>query len=267
MTEINAKVICDSVTTSGHRLVTIEAEFPRCILAEVNTHRVFSRNSASSRAIPVEKMIKRVTDDPFIPVYWGKNQAGMQARGEIEDKHKARVWWLEAARQAVIMARNLHEIGLHKQIVNRVLEPFLWHKVIISSTEWSNFLSQRDHEAAEPHMQILAKCIRVALETSKPEFMHKGDWHTPYIDKGIDQDMSVDAKCMVSAARCARVSYLTHDGKRDTGEDLRLFNRLAEANPPHASPLEHVATPDASCVLGNFTGWLQLRHAMKKGAD
>lgn len=265
MTEINAKVICDSVTTAGHRLTTIEAEFPRCILAEVNTHRVFSRNSASSRAIPVEKMIKRVTEDPFVPLYWGKNQSGMQASGEVEDKPKADRMWRHAAQQAVAAAMKLHDVGLHKQIVNRVLEPFLWHKAIISSTEWDNFLSQRDHEAAEPHMRILAKCIRAALAGSNPLLLETGQWHTPYIDPEADHGLHPIEQCMVSAARCARVSYLTHDGCRDTSEDLRLFNKLADANPPHASPLEHVATPDRSFrAPGNFKGWVQFRHLIEE---
>lgn len=261
MTEINAKVICDSVTTAGHRLTTIEAEFPRCILAEVNTHRVFSRNSASSRAIPVEKMIKRVMEDPFVPLYWGKNQSGMQASGEVEDKPRADRMWRLASQQAVASAMKLHDVGLHKQIVNRVLEPFLWHKAIISSTEWVNFLSQRDHEAAEPHMRILAKCIRAALAGSSPKLLDTGQWHTPYVDPETDRNMSTLETCMVSAARCARVSYLTHNGQRDTGEDIRLCRKLAEAYPPHASPFEHVATPNDARVPGNFKGWLQLRHS------
>lgn len=257
---ISAKVIADSIYDT--RLTTMEVTMHRFVLPEFNTHRVFSRSSASSRAIPIEKQIEKVVNDPAYPIEFGRNQSGMQAGEPFEgdDLDLCHYHWREACDAAVRAASHLADIGVHKQVTNRLLEPFMWHTVIVSSTEWDNFFAQRCSPLAQPEIRLVAEAMREALDSSTPHQLSVGDWHTPYIQSGETFD-SVKDKLAVSAARCARVSYLTHDGKRDINADISLFNRLATAEPPHWSPMEHVATPDYTCDKGNFDGWLQLRHA------
>lgn len=262
-TQPGAKVIADSISVAGDRLTTVEARCHRMILAELNTHRTFSRNSASSRAIPFKTQLERVLTDPAIPVSFPAEQSGMQGGEELEDwaLAQAKITWLDARDLAVRNAQNLANLGVHKSIVNRLLEPFMWHTVIISSTEWQNFFVQRCSPLAQPEMQHVATAIEIAIAISQPKTLW-GDWHMPYM---TDEDL---AECherkldprYVSAARCARVSYLTHDGVRDLAKDIELYERLVSARPPHASPLEHVATPSMFLQMGNFHGWRQLRH-------
>lgn len=228
------------------------------------THRVFSRNAASSRAIPVSKQIQRVIDHPAMPNEFGKNQSGMQADGVIDNQDEAKALWLEARDAAVEQAIKLNDMGIHKQVVNRILEPYVWMTVIISSTEWENFFKQRCSPLAQPEIHALADLMREEYNNSQPELLDRGRYHTPYIqsDEVFDQET---AKA-VSAARCARVSYLTHDGVRDVQKDIDLYNMLCSADPGHWSPLEHVARPALSArseVRGNFRGWAQLRHEIE----
>jgi thymidylate synthase ThyX len=252
---------------------------PRIVLAEFNTHRVFSRNSASSRAIPVEKMIERVQTDPFIPLYWGKNQKGMQSGEELseEEQGRARNAWLIARDRAVEQALCMVRRGVHKQITNRLLEPFLWHTVIVTATEWSNFFAQRCHPDAMPEMRLTAEAMRHAMEASTPRPLDYGRWHRPYLlfeQQSITELSSVDRPLKdtaeankVSVARCARVSYLQHDGTRSVDKDLELFERLTTGG--HWSPFEHVARPindvapestqEYAGWSGNFRGWHQFR--------
>jgi thymidylate synthase ThyX len=280
-----AKVIADSISESGCRLTTMEVTFPRMVLAEFNTHRTFSRNSASSRAIPVEKQLERIMKDPFVPDYWGVNQSGMQATTELEGEDRAdaiRVW-LEARDSAVDYAKRLLSRGIHKQLTNRLLEPFMWHTVIVTATDWGNFYALRANKDAQPEIRIIAEMMKKAHETSKPVLVKAGEWHLPLIQHDEYDgtfEFSETAR-QVSAARCARVSYLTHDGKRDYAKDLELYERLVGGG--HMSPLEHVATPHheerdhvdfsssdgfefghttlepSTEMIGNFRGWKQLR--------
>lgn len=258
---ISAKVICDSISPMGVRLITLEVVMPRIILAEFNTHRVFSRNSASSRAIPVEKMIERVQNDPFIPLYWGKNQRGMQANEELpaQTQEQARLMWLAARHEAIQFATMLSEFGVHKQITNRLLEPFLWHTVIVTATEWSNFFAQRCHPDAQPEMRLTAEAMRDAMDASTPKPIDYGQWHLPYMS-GAEACMEIGRAKMVSVARCARVSYLQHDGTRSVEKDIDLFEKLTQGG--HWSPFEHVARPNfhyPHAYQGNFRGWHQFR--------
>lgn len=280
---IEAKVICDSlnVTESGEssRLTTMELEMPRFILAEFNTHRVFSRNSASSRAIPFWKQVHKIIDDPFVPEVFMENKPGMQAAVPIEDQDRARDIWLSARDAAVVCAKDLGDpdgMNVHKQWVNRLLEPFMWHKVIVSSVEWDNFFVQRCDPAAQPEMFKLAVAMRDALVMSEPVKVVDG-WHLPYVT-GAEEvcdaivmyardnpDRSV-VPSWISAANCARVSYLNHDGVIDVGSNLDLYARLLEGK--HASPLEHVAAPVSGkdhSVQGNRNfgpHWIQLRQVI-----
>ena len=259
----NATVVADSVSPDGVRLTTIEVTLHRFVLAELNTHRVFSRNSASSRAIPVSKQVARVVHDPAIPVEFGANQPGMQAAAPLTGAaHDAALaTWLEARDAAVTAVEKLAELGVHKQVSNRVLEPFMWHTVIITSTEWDGFWEQRCSPLAQPEIRVAAEAMRAAFDASTPQPIAVGDWHTPYL-RDEDGDLDAEQAKAVSAARCARVSYLTHDGRRDIEKDYELYDRLVTARPPHWSPLEHVATPAEPGVTppGNLRGWAQLRH-------
>ncbi|HVT63030.1 MAG TPA: hypothetical protein VHD33_06070, partial [Legionellaceae bacterium] len=242
---ISVKILADSVAPCGKRLITREWTYPRSIHSEVKTHRALSTNSASSRAIPVEKLIQRVVDDPFIPEHIGKNQKGMQADVEISDnlKEEAVKIWLQGCDEAVKTARQLLTLGIHKQVVNRVIEPYMWMTTIVSATENSNLWGLRDHPMAEPHFQKLARMDREAVNNSTPRVLKAGEWHLPLIDfnNEIDCSLSIEDMIKVSVGRCARVSYLTHDGRRDPKEDIRLHNDLVVQEPLHASPAEHVA--------------------------
>lgn len=262
----HAHVVADSMSPTGHRLTTIEVTLHRFVLAEINTHRALSRNSASSRAIPVERMFQRVADHPAVPIQWPAEKKGMQGGDDIPaaDQHTARTTWLAARDASVHHAEQLVHLGVHKSIVNRLLEPFLPHTIIISATDWDNFYTQRCSPLAQPEIRAAAEAMRTAQQQSHPVDLHPGQWHLPYIDAHDRAALTPVMLRHVSAARCARVSYLTHDGRRDHTADLNLFARLIEADPPHASPLEHVATPwdhtSDTTRTGNFTGWHQLRH-------
>lgn len=283
MLQTTAKILLDSVNIAGVRLVTWELTYPRFVHSELMTHRVFSRSSASSRAIPIGKMLERVMMNPAMPYKWGKNQSGMQATENFigEDAEKAKNLWLYARDQAVHSATQLRGFGLHKQIVNRVVEPWMWIVVIMSTTYHANWFEQRDHEAAEPSLGHLAGLMRHEYWYNKPRFVKPGDWHMPLLPdrdqleregfKQQDDPMRGYSLQMVSAGRCARVSYLNHHGIRDPQEDITLFQKMAGSAPSHRAPLEHVARSmedhfgygeSPLCVerFGNFQGWKQLRH-------
>ena len=140
-----AEILADSLSPQGHRITTMKITFPRFILAEMNTHRVFSRNSASSRAIPFNKMVKMVEENPFIPIAWQKDHKGMQGSKYQNDFENAqsKLNWNLARLQAMSQATQLHENGVTKQLCNRLLEPFMWHTVIVTATEWENFFNLR----------------------------------------------------------------------------------------------------------------------------
>ncbi len=271
---ISAKVIEDSTCTHGKRLTTLELCYPRFIHSEFMTHRVFSRNSMSSRAVPVAKMVEQVRANPAMPISWGKNQKGMQASEEVRDTMEAEQQWRMAARQASDRAEAMNEIGLHKQVVNRVLEPFQWMHTIVTSTEWDNFFALREHPDAQPEFQALANAMHAAMNESNP--VNRGrpgyssdpsTWHLPYILGGERDYYVAELLPKLSAARCARVSYLTHDGcKPSIEDDLNLFNRLVGSDPQHASPIEHQAYPakEIAAPSGNFFGWVQYRQVWSR---
>ena len=267
-----AKILKDSVTTDGARLTTFEVTIPRIVLAEFNTHRMLSRNSASSRAIPVERRIAAVESDPFVPEAFGRNQKGMQAAEELADQDAAdaRAAWMFAATDACRHARRLAGIGVHKQLANRLLEPFLWHTVIASATEWDNFFALRDNAAAQPEIAKPVRLMRAALAESEPSRLRFGQWHTPFVDFDEAASLaaagfSADEILLVSVGRCARVSYLTHDGIRDPRADVDLALRLRSSG--HMSPFEHVAQAYALDLahelVGNFRGWKQYRKTIR----
>jgi thymidylate synthase ThyX len=261
----SARVLLDSRAPSGARLTTLEVRYPRFIHSEMMTHRAFSRNAASSRAIPIKKMIAAVREEPALPVYWGRNQTGMSAREAIapDVESRARAEWQSALDDALRHAERLaaQDIDLHKQLVNRLLEPFAWITVIITATDWANFFTQRCHPDAQPEIKHIAEMMLAAYRASAPAPVEMGRWHLPLI-QADERALPDEQLCKLSVARCARVSYLTHDGKRDLERDLELYERLLGGGANgHWSPFEHVATPasDAEQRSANFAGWEQYR--------
>jgi thymidylate synthase ThyX len=268
----SARILADSLAPSGVRLTTMQVCFPRFLLPEWNTHRMLSRNAASSRAIPVRKLLEQVESEPFIPEYWGANKPGMQATEELSerDASDARATWLLALDAACDHARVLMSLGAHKQLANRLLEPFSWCTVIVSATTWENLFALRCHADAQPEFRRIACMMRDELGISTPRALAIGEWHLPLmpdLEQLIAEDYPLDARARISAARCARVSYLTHDGQRAPASDLELSRRLIEAG--HMSPFEHVAQPSQASHTrsGNFHGWYQYRKRLESRAS
>ena len=218
-----------------------------------------SRNSASSRAVPTAKLIERVERDPVVPLEWGRNKAGMSSSDLLseDEAHAARTIWLRARDEAVAQARKLVELNVHKQELNRLLEPFLWHTVIVSATEWENFFELRCASNAQPEIRQAAILMREATRARDPHAVGYEEWHTPLL-QADERNLDPEIRKRISAARCARVSYLTHEGKREIAKDLELYERLKSDR--HLSPFEHVATPAGDTDFhANFKGWIQMR--------
>lgn len=276
-------IIADSINPKGDRLFTVEATFPRIVLAEVNTFRMASKNSSSSRAVPCKKMIQRVLDDPFIPIWWGKNEKGMAASEEMSEKEReiATKVWLKARDNAVKSVNmligvdkvqddgNIFEPGwalsentldTHKQIANRLLEPFMWHTAIISATDWGNFFNQRCDRAAQPEIRKAAEMICEAYYSHEPNLLNYGDWHLPFVTEEEKSTLELENQQKLSVARSARVSYLSHDGIRDLQADYGLFDKLKIGM--HMSPAEHAAQATNTDYIGNFIGFTQLRKTL-----
>jgi thymidylate synthase ThyX len=292
MKKIEAIIVADSINIYGNRITTFVLTFPRIVLSEFNTHRALSKNSASSRAIPFSKpttrsgMLEKVKDDPFIPISWMKDHTGMQGNSFFTDSkeiEELEYFWVKARDLAILQAKKLSSMGLTKQIVNRLLEPFMWHTVIVTGTEWENFFALRAHNAAEIHIQKLAYEILEAYNNSCPKLLQPGQWHIPFGDR-IDGDISEQDKIKIATARCARVSYDNFEGTNDYIKDIQLHDRLAESG--HMSPFEHCAKTmneeeynnfyAASMIdseknityekgwLGNFRGFIQYRKTFKE---
>ncbi len=316
---ITAKIIADSINPKDCRLTSWVLEYPRFVHAELMTHRVFSKNSASSRAIPIETMIKQIQDNPAMPEWWGKNQSGMQAKEELSDvcreqwfdiyddpfEHRpvlkseaspcgayeqvshfvsdieyAQYLWLKARDCAIGYAKDLNKLGLHKQITNRILEPWFHIRVILTGTEFDNWFALRSHPDAQPEIRVLAEKMLELYNASEPKSLAPGSWHIPFgdnidedkllplinindVSKGVTADPSVykeEIKKKIAIARCARVSYLNFEGKDDYAADIKLCDRLFANNPKHLSPTEHVAQSlNSDQFIGNFRGWKQYR--------
>ena len=257
---ISANIILDSISPDGIRLVTLELKYPRFIHAEFMTHRVMSRNASSSRAIPVKKVLENIRKDPAMPIHWGQNQPGMQANNEVADIEAAKALWMEACNHACDIAEKMIDSDLHKQIANRITEPFAHIHVLVTATEWDNFFTLRDHKDAQPEIKELAIQMRKAMEASTPTLVENDTWHLPFVredEKHLDQETLLK----ISTARCARVSYLTHDGQTPSVEkDIKLYDQLITNRPIHASPSEHQASPSKQIEWsGNFRGWTQHR--------
>lgn len=282
---VEAEIILDSLNmVTGDRITTVRCVFPRIILAELVTHRLLhvdqdadlamlyeaydediphslSKNAASSRAVPVTKMIERTRSYPYIPVFRSA-QKGMTSGEPVDDVKQAQALEIWADMMEVCMAgvEMLAEKGIEKGIANRPLEWFSHIEVLLTATEWKNFFLLRDHPAAMVEIRELAQAIRKAMERSQPQTLYPGDWHLPYGYGFVTQNFA-----SVSAARCARVSYKSlGTGQTATyAEDMALFNKLTADNPKHLSPLEHpaFAMPNHE-RSGNLMGWQSLRKYM-----
>lgn len=292
---ITARIIADSISPEGQRMTTMEIEYPRFILAELNTHRMLSKNSASSRAIPVKAMHEHIRANSAGPVYWGKNQAGMKAKEclDVEDTVEALMIWDDARDSALGYAQQLADLNLHKQITNRITEPWMTMKTVISGTEWANYFWLRDHADAQPEIALLANKMHEVYKASVPQPLNPGEWHVPYVNTyrsiinnellysdGLGDDISAEQARIVSASCCAQVSYRKNDDTLEKAQ--KVFQMLIESEPAHASPVEHQATPmdiDSMCRFepetwqpgithvsansdlwsGNLRGWIQFR--------
>lgn len=284
---ITAKVVADSVTRGGERLISWELRYPRFIHAEFMTHRAFSRNASSSRAIPASRMIREVLAQPAAPIHWGANEPGMVAHAELEPnaQAEANAVWMLACLDAVKHAQKMVALGVHKQVANRLIEPFNHIRVLCSTTDTGNFFALRDHPNAQPEIQALARAMREAKRASTPRTLGPMQWHLPYIERqdyvmfdtyeGAEWDGTgahpISTLIKLSVARCARVSYRNAQGHLPaTDHDLALYARLMSDTPMHASPAEHQATPvvdECSAKLAaqsNFNGWVQYRKIVER---
>lgn len=269
----SAKIILDSVNHCGNRVTTMEFTGARLAHADFLTHRDLSRNAASSRAIPAAKLREKILADPVIPVRFGKNRKGMKAVEDVDDVTAALAWWLEGLALMAEHHKRGEALGIHKQIVNRVIEPWMFITVIVTATRFDNFFWLRDHEDAQPELAKVAGLMYDQYTVSTPTRRGPGEWHLPYILPEDFRETNNDVEILkkISVARCARVSYLTHDGRKDLNEDLRLHNDLVNTTesdePGHFSPFEHqcvaLATPER---VGNFVGWKQYRKFFSKEA-
>ena len=263
MTEaVIARVVADSISPQGQRITTFELEYPRIIHSELMTHRLFSRNAMSSRAIPIKKMIAQVQQNPAMPVKFGKNQPGMQDAGDhnelIDAGYEPATWWGLAGLSAARFAEGFADAGYHKQIANRLLEPFQRMKTVLTATDFENFWWLRVDKDADPTIFALAEAMKKAFDESEPEPLKVGEWHTPYVDHVYINDDEFDGYCVldednkpvmltveeakaISASCCAQVSYRVLNNTKDKALDI--YGKLLSGNKVHASPFEHQATP------------------------
>ena len=327
MKKIEAKIVADSTNGYGHRITSFILTYPRFIHGELMTHRMFSRNSASSRAIPFNKMIEMAESDPFIPIAWQSKHTGMQGTEYLDGDSEQKLLinkWLEARDLAVQQAKLLDNSNVTKQLCNRLLEPFMWHTVLVTATEFDNFFElrcpkyqtpvsqsvepqrswkdltevhsnpenlerleankdnwifkmQHSLSAAEIHIQALAEAMWDAYNESKPNQLFDGDWHIPFGDKiDVEKLKELENKYQtkdrtrlaikVCVARCARLSYMTFEGKIDYKKDIDLHDQLLAAK--HASPFEHccrVLTEEEYNTLGKIVLHSENEYIFEKG--
>lgn len=280
---IDAVVICHSQSPDDEELITVEVNFNRSILAQVNTHRILSRNYQSSRAVPVEKMLEQVRNNPALPVSWGKNRRGMVAGGELDTpvevytteihgKCSKEEAWKHFAKESATHAEDLHKAGYHKQIVNRLLEPFMWTKGVITATKqgWESVFKLRCHSHAQPEFQALANIIKERIEQSTPVKKEWGEYHLPYVNDPVDIEEAIKLSCSCCAQVSYRVLDQSYEKARKVYDMLNLPIEGAEQeDPPHFSPTEHIAKVVPYGMSGNFNSYsfYQYRKALEAGLE
>jgi thymidylate synthase ThyX/S-adenosylhomocysteine hydrolase len=267
--QVKLLLYSESIPTQK-RLATFTIKIPKFLWGHIISHRVLSRNSASSRAIPAKRLRKTVLQDPFLPVYFGENKPGMQSGKPLTGFRLfiAQKIWLWS-RYIPIMFHYLGEkIGIHKEVINRMIEPWLMVDIIVTASEWNNFITLRTNEAAQPEIRYVAEQIEILLRESIPQKLKADEWHLPFISKQ-EKYFNLNIRKKISAARCARVSYSLFDGKNsDVTSDLNLCDKLSSSG--HWSPFEYVAQAlDKIERIGNFIGWKQFRKEfeMESGGD
>lgn len=293
---ITANIIADSISPEGIRLTTFELEYPRFIHAELMTHRMFSRNAQSSRAVPVSKSLKL---DYITPLVWGKNQAGMSSKEVLDEGNQkaCEYYWHALVRYCRDFAERMSAEGLHKQWANRCLEWFSPIKVVVTATEWDNFFWLRiDPEAAQPEIVELATKMKEAMDASQPLRLYPGMWHLPYVQTLLFPNgdvqyrvgdtenwvsLDVETAKKISASCCAQVSYRKLDTSIEKA--LEIWDKLFSGPKPHLSPVEHQCSPmeyssnrddvefpygathmdsDGKYWSANMRGWVQLRQVI-----
>lgn len=278
----SAKIIAHSEAPNGEQLITMEIELHRFILPEFNTHRTFSRNFQSSRAVPIEKMIEQVRNNPAYPVHWGKNQAGMVAENELDilTKNGAIEHWRIATEQAAFIAESMKSLGAHKQVVNRLLEPFMKTKGVVTATRnaYEAFFKLRSHSDAQPEIKLLSDRMREALNNSVPKKLKYGEYHLPYVDN-LD-NLTIGDAVKISSSCTAQVSYRRLDDSLEKA--LKVYdmlnlpcNGIYPEDPPHFSPTEHIARisliweDEKNAMSGNFNSrvFWQYRKALEIGDE
>jgi len=280
---VSAVVIADS-SFQGNRLTTLEIELHRFVLPEFNTHRSISRNFQSSRAVPVKQMIEQVRNNPAMPVHWGRNEPGMIANQQLEGEQlvDTKGEWMFAAMNAADSAEFMDSEGAHKQIVNRLLEPFMWTRGVATATmdDWKAFLKLRLHKDAQPEIKVLAEKIKEAIENSSIVELSPEDWHMPYFGDGYwlkGCGIKLKDALMISSSCAGQVSYRKLDESLEKAEKIYGMLNLPEKgeyneNPPHFSPTEHQARAENSDyeMSGNFhtkDSWVQYRKILEAGAE
>ena len=293
-TSITAKVVCDSISENGVRLTTFEIEYPRIVMSEFNTMRAISKNSSSSRAIPVSKMLEHTKQVNLKPIYFGSKKSGMQAGDELSgvELEQAKGVWEASLRNAVESSEMLDNLGVAKEVTNRLVEPFQLVKVVCTATDWDNFFNLRLHPDSDPNICMLAYKMYQAKADSKPQSLYEGEYHTPYVKAlreetgslcyydNDDNYLTLADAIKISAASCASVSYRTEGMTLEKAG--KIFDMLVKAEVIHSSPFEHIATPirdqsknvndwgegvthmnrNGALCSGNLRGWISYRHTL-----
>jgi thymidylate synthase ThyX len=307
------EIVADSISEVGQRITTFVLTYPRFIHGELMTHRVFSRNAMSSRAVPVNKMIEHVESNTAMPIHWGKNKPGMQASEECNEavtidlnflldglsyKIPREEAWNEGMKLAVAVADGFYQSGYHKQIVNRLIEPYQLMRTVVTATTFENWFWLRDHADAMPEIKWLAGLMNDEYKTSNPKTLHDTEWHMPFYnnggvwsghfetDNGIEVDrhgVSLENALKVSASCCAQASFRKADESIEKA--IMIYEKLVGMEPAHFSPFEHQAKPvdypycnditelkgidgathidvDGNVWSGNFKGWIQHRQLL-----
>lgn len=289
---IKSRLVADSIAPSGKRIRTYEVEFHRFVTPEYNTHRVLSKNAASTRAIPLLTQIDNIINSPALPVFYGKNQAGMVAEQELdpEAQEAAKEIILDMMRYCIHGVKKLNDLGLHKQTAGRYLEPWMTLKGVITGTEWENLFWLRHHKDAQPEFRFLAESMLKTANESTPILLKPGEWHVPYYFDGYwkeDKDgvdvhgFTLKEAIEISLSCCAQVSYRKLDDSLEKAKAVvSRLNLDSDTDPKHSSPAEHQATPmsegyavkdgkweegvtayhkDLGKMSGNLAGWIQYR--------
>lgn len=305
--DVTSQEYTESEGVVPERITTMVMRFPRCILPEVNTHRVFSRNSASSRARSFKTTLEPIMEDAYVPLFT-RNQKGMGG-GWVNGKTyltASRYWMYDRdyaiastlrlllgdkfiqdkvgvmnwdANYTYMIVHNWRELiddymehykaddvdeydmpSIHKQNANRLLEPFMWHEALVTSTYWKNFLDLRISDGAQPEIKALAVLVRAVLHEHVPT----PSWvHLPFGDPDalpLDDWGKTSDALLAAASECARISYKDRSSMKNN-DNSALGRKLLEQK--HMSPFEHIAFDAKSDVMEDASELAPLREAVE----